>query len=110
MHPPEYNGNIALAEVLGDLVSAGGKGRHASNADQVHVRIPRDVLDLLVDDLNDGVFGTFGRHRQQAQHRKAKSLATAKTATPDVTPFAAGRCYQENLHRTVLLVLGGTWH
>jgi len=110
MHSPEYNGNIALAEVLGDLVGAGGKRRHASDADQVHVRVPRDVFDLLVDDLNDRIFGTFGRHRQQAQHRKAESPATRKPATPDVTPFAAGRCYQENLHRTVLLVLGGTWH
>jgi len=106
MHSSEYHGNLAPSEVSGDLVGARRESRHACDTDQIHVRVPRNVLDLLVDDLNVRVLGAFGRHGKQAQHRKTKCLAAEDPATSNVPPFAAGRCYQENLHRSVLPCFG----
>jgi len=106
MHASEYHGDLATPEVSGNLVGSRRESRHAGDTDQIHIRVPRNVLDLFVDDLNVGVFGAFGRHGQQAQHRETKGLAAKESATSNVAPFAAGRCYQENLHRCVLPCFG----
>ena len=63
MHAAQHNGNPPLAKSLGNLVGTRRQRRHAGNADQIDVGVPRDFVDLFVHDSNVGIGGAFGSDR-----------------------------------------------
>jgi hypothetical protein len=67
MHAAKHHGNAPPAEAAGNLVGPRRRRRHAANADQIHVRVPRDFVDLLVHNANFGVRWAFGSDRQKAE-------------------------------------------
>jgi hypothetical protein len=64
-------GTPALSERIGDLVAAVHKARHGGNANEVHLEIEVDGLDIFVRQYNLITIPRDGAgHRQQACKRR----------------------------------------
>jgi len=94
----EDDGDRPLAEASAQLVRAGGRRRHDGDADQVHRPVPRDLVDLLVDDRDLVPIGRQRGDAEQRQHREAEGPAVEEPLPAETSPPPGGRGNQQDPH------------